>query len=70
MVQGFNINILHKGKMYHVQTEDSGVKNPHVITHIFVGGNIVSSRKTSYADIVKSESSEAETTTLPCCASA
>jgi len=52
MVVGFNHNIKHKGKMYHIQTEDSGLENPHLITHLFVGGNILASKKTSYADIV------------------
>jgi hypothetical protein len=54
-VTGFNHNIKHKGKVYHVQTEDSGVNNPHIITHLFVGGNILASKKTSYADIVTAE---------------
>ncbi|MBK7859479.1 MAG: hypothetical protein IPJ65_12810 [Archangiaceae bacterium] len=54
-VTGFNHNIKHKGKVYHVQTEDSGVANPHIITHLFVGGNILASKKTSYLDIVKAE---------------
>ena len=54
-VTGFNHNIKHKGKVYHVQTEDSGVHNPHIITHLFVGGNILATKKSSYADIVKSE---------------
>lgn len=54
-VTGFNHNIKHKGKVYHVQTEDSGVSNPHIITHLFVGGNILATKKSSYADIVKSE---------------
>ena len=48
---GFNHNIKHKGKPYHIQTEDSGLDNPHIITHLFVGGNILASKKTSYADI-------------------
>jgi hypothetical protein len=52
MVVGFNHNIKHKGKMYHIQTEDSGLENPHLITHLFVGGNILASKKTSYADII------------------
>src|SRR5512134_462771 len=55
MVVGFNHNIKHKGKMYHIQTEDSGLDNPHIITHLFVGGNILASKKTSYADIVGAE---------------
>ncbi len=52
MVTGFNHNIRHRGKMYHIQTEDSGLENPRIITHLFLGGNILSSKKTSYADIV------------------
>ena len=55
MVTGFNHNIKHKGRVFHVQTEDSGVENPHIITHLFMGGNILASKKTSYADIVHAE---------------
>ena len=50
---GFNTNIRHKGKVYHVQTEDSGVSRPHVTTHLFAdGGRIVDSRKTDYSQHV------------------
>jgi hypothetical protein len=51
-VTGFNHNIKHKGQHYHVQTEDSGISNPHLITHLFVGGNILATKKTSYKDIL------------------
>ncbi len=43
MVPGFNHNVKYKGQVFHVQTEDSGVENPHIITHLFLGGNIVKS---------------------------
>jgi hypothetical protein len=55
VVTGFNHNVKHRGKVYHVQTEDSGMHNPHIITHLFVGGNILASKKTSYADIAGAE---------------
>ncbi len=55
MVTGFNHNIKHKGQVFHVQTEDSGIDNPHIITHLFLGGNILASKKTSYADIVHAD---------------
>jgi hypothetical protein len=55
VLTGFNHNIKHRGRVYHVQTEDSGVSNPHIITHLFVGGNIVASKRTSYADILNAE---------------
>ena len=58
MVLGFNHNIKHKGKVYHIQTEDSGVETPHMITLLYVGGTIISRDKTSYADIVKIDNLE------------
>jgi hypothetical protein len=58
MIPGFNHNIKHKGRVFHVQTEDSGAKNPHIITHLFEGGNILASTKTQYADILQQPSYE------------
>jgi hypothetical protein len=55
MVPGFNHNVKYRGRVFHCQTEDSGISNPHIITHLFVGGNILATKKTSYADIVKSD---------------
>lgn len=50
---GYNTNVRHKGKLYHIQTEDSGINYPHIITHLFAdGGRIVASKKTSYAEHV------------------
>ena len=53
MVVGFNHNIMYKGEVFHVQTEDSGLANPHIITLLYRGGTIIASKKTSYADILK-----------------
>jgi hypothetical protein len=53
---GYNTNVRHKGKLYHIQTEDSGIDHPHVITHLFAdGGRIIASKKTSYAERVGNE---------------
>jgi hypothetical protein len=53
---GYNTNVRHKGRVYHIQTEDSGLAHPHIITHLFAdGGRIVASRKTSYAQHVGDE---------------
>jgi hypothetical protein len=51
MIPGFNHNVMHRGNVYHVQTEDSGLQNPLISTHLFLGGNVLAARKTSYADI-------------------
>jgi hypothetical protein len=53
MVVGFNHNFRYKGELFHVQTEDSGLKTPHIITLLYRGGTILASKKTSYADIAK-----------------
>ena len=50
MQSGFNTNIRHRGVLFHVQTEDSGRANPHVITHLFHGGNIMASEKREYSE--------------------
>jgi hypothetical protein len=54
-VVGFNHNVKYGPRVYHVQTEDSGLPHAHYITHIFVGGNIVASLKSSYVDLVDAE---------------
>jgi len=50
---GFNNNIKFLDQVFHVQTEDSGLDQPHVITHLFAdGGRIIKSHKRSYAEAV------------------
>jgi hypothetical protein len=55
MLPGYNHNVNYKGITFHIQTEDSGINNPHIITLLYVGGNIVARKKISYADIIKHE---------------
>lgn len=46
---GFNNNIKFKDTVFHVQTEDSGLDSPHIITHLFAdGGRVIKSHKRSY----------------------
>ena len=60
MIGGFNNNFRYRGLLFHVQTEDSGVANPHVITHLFHGGNILASEKLDYSDKLDLEEKELE----------
>ncbi len=53
MVVGFNHNFRYQGEVYHIQTEDSGVNSPNIVTLLYQGGTILASKKTSYADIAK-----------------
>lgn len=51
---GFNNNVKYGGNVFHIQTEDSGLDRPHIITHLFAdGGRIIKSNKRSYATEVK-----------------
>ncbi|HEX4447136.1 MAG TPA: FHA domain-containing protein [Polyangiaceae bacterium] len=51
---GFNNNVKYKNQTFHIQTEDSGLDKPHVITHLFAdGGRVIKSHKRVYAEHVK-----------------
>ena len=60
MLSGFNTNIRHRSVLFHVQTEDSGVRNPHIITHLYHHGTILSSEKSKYDDVLDSLDLEGE----------
>ncbi len=55
VVVGYNHNVKYRGQTYHAQTEDSGSDRAQIVTHLFLGGNIVASKRTSYADIAGAE---------------
>jgi hypothetical protein len=63
-VVGFNHNVKYGPRVYHVQTEDSGLPHAHYITHLFVGGNIVASMKTSYAEKIADANLHAQVRSL------
>jgi pSer/pThr/pTyr-binding forkhead associated (FHA) protein len=47
---GFNNNVKYNNLVFHIQTEDSGLDRPHIITHLFAdGGRIIKSHKRTYA---------------------
>ena len=58
MIIGANTNVRHRGVTFHVQTEDSGRANPHVISHLYHHGTILASEKTEYADQLGAEDLE------------
>src|SRR5437879_3761983 len=45
---GYNHNVKYKGRVYHVQTEDSGPTNPRLFTHLYYEGTILSSKRHEY----------------------
>jgi len=53
VITGFNTDIKHNEKVYHIQTEDKGLQNPYIESLVYVGGEILASKKTSYAEQLK-----------------
>jgi hypothetical protein len=47
-VLGYNHNIRYHGRVFHVQTEDSGPSYARLYTHLFFEGTILSSKKHEY----------------------
>ena len=48
---GYNNNVRHRGQVFHIQTEDSGINSPRIMTHLFAdGGRIVKSTRTDYSE--------------------
>src|SRR3954471_8091087 len=47
-VLGYNHNLRRGGRVYHVQTEDSGPAYGRVYTHLFFEGTILASKKQEY----------------------
>ena len=61
MITGFNTDVDYEGRIFHVQTEDKGTSNPVVESLVYTAGEIITSHRSSYGDLLKSpEYTEAE----------
>lgn len=54
MLAGFNHNLRHRELVFHVQTEDGGLRDPRVVTQLFLGGRLLSVRRWSYHALLES----------------
>ena len=52
MITGFNTDVQHGGRVYHVQTEDRGQEHPFFESLVYVGGTIVAKKRTPYREQV------------------
>ncbi len=60
MITGFNTDVEHEGRIYHIQTEDKGSGNPVIESLVYLGGEILASRRASYADLAARGATAAE----------
>ncbi len=52
MITGYNSDVRHGNRVFHVQTEDKGVGNPKIETLIYLGGEILDSYRGTYEDLL------------------
>lgn len=52
MLIGYNNDIEHRGKTFHIQTEDRGNNDDCIETQLFQGGAILDTKITKYTDMV------------------
>ncbi len=53
MITGYNTDVKHNNRVFHIQTEDKGDASPTIESLVYVGGQILATRKTSYAELIK-----------------
>ncbi len=54
MVVGYNTDIKYRQEVFHIQTEDKGQGNPLIETLVYLHGEILLSRRISYAHLLES----------------
>jgi len=61
MITGYNTDVRHGSRTFHVQTEDKGMGNPKIETLIYVGGEILDNTRGTYEDLIAGgQASEAQ----------
>jgi hypothetical protein len=55
MITGFNTDVDHQDRVFHVQTEDKGLDNPMIETLVYCGGEIIDSKQNSYEELSETE---------------
>lgn len=52
MITGYNTDVRHGEVVFHVQTEDKGTGNPYIESLVYVGGQVLASKRASYAELL------------------
>src|SRR5436305_1448036 len=64
MITGYNTDVRHGEVVFHVQTEDKGVSNPYIESLVYVGGQVLASKRASYAEMIAEGKEEKEIVAL------
>ncbi len=60
MISGFNTDVEFQGVVYHIQTEDKGLKSRLFVSLVYDRGTILASKRTSYHDLANGAFDENE----------
>ena len=61
ILMGMNLDLVYQGQTFHIQTEDSGVNNPVIVTHLFRSGRILHTQSYSYQDLIHNQKVDEKT---------
>lgn len=53
MITGYNTDVRHNDRVFHIQTVDKGETAPEIESLVYVGGEILATEKTSYAETIR-----------------
>ena len=52
MITGYNTDVQYNGVVYHVQTEDKGLRTPLILSLVYVKGEILAAKRVPYDDLI------------------
>jgi hypothetical protein len=53
VITGFNTDVKHRDRVFHIQTEDRGDPLPYIESFVYVGGEILGGKRTPYAEALR-----------------
>jgi hypothetical protein len=58
VITGYNTDVKHRDRIFHIQTEDRGEQNPYVESFVYVGGEILGGKRTPYPEALRDGDNE------------
>jgi hypothetical protein len=52
VITGYNTDVQYDGVVYHVQTEDKGLRTPLILSLVYVKGEILAAKRAPYDDLI------------------
>jgi hypothetical protein len=52
VITGYNTDVEYDGVVYHVQTEDKGLRTPFILSLVYVKGEILAAKRAPYDDLI------------------